>query len=105
MPRSSTGPAKTDSPAPTPILAALNALRAQLATETTFQDISSSLAELESLKLSKFDLIVHIERWRAVNDLSVLNLEDDDLFEENCLEALDLLHKSDPELHSTINAR
>jgi len=74
---------------PTSIPSALDALRAQLATPAELSDIECSLDGLLALGLSEFDLVVHIERLRATNDATA----EDELTEENCLEALDLLYK------------
>ena len=79
----------TSPPEPS-ILEALDALREQLATKVELDEIACSLSALEGLGLSKFDLVVHIERLRATNDAT----EQDGLIEENSLEALDLLYVS-----------
>ena len=73
-----------------PIETALDALRAQLSTKVSLPEIAISLDELERLGLSKFDLVVHIERLRATNDAT----KQDELTEDNCLEALDILYMS-----------
>lgn len=63
-------------------------LRRQIASrDTTDEDIFLSLRALQRLGLSSADLRVHIERIRAANDMTT----DNDVVEENCLLALDMI--------------
>src|ERR1700722_11075152 len=55
--------------------------------DTTDEDIFLPLRALQRLGLSSADLMVHIERIRDANDVTI----DHDVVEENCLLALDMI--------------
>jgi hypothetical protein len=65
---------------------ALQQFRSLLEEDLLFSQ-NEELTKLLALGLSPRDLEVHIERWRAVNDVST----NSEIFEDNCLEALDAL--------------
>jgi aryl carrier-like protein len=73
----------------------LNDLYLKLGAETSYQSIDQCLNELGQCGLNAVDIIIHVERWRARAEA----LENkDQLFEENCLEALDILQHALPDI-------
>jgi hypothetical protein len=75
----------------------LDALRTRLHEPVDGADVSTALEDLLARRLSAFDIVIHLERWRAVNDATAK----DQLFEDNCLEALDWLYSTNlPNTHA-----
>lgn len=66
----------------------LRELREEL--HTIDVDFVPAIKRLLEERLPAFDLVVHLERWRAINDAT----DDSELFDENCLLALDYLYRT-----------
>lgn len=76
------------------IPSAMDLLKSQLRTAADADDLALPLRALQFRGLSKTDLVVHLERLRAANEV----LDRDEQFEENCLLALDIVNGSAPGL-------
>jgi hypothetical protein len=68
---------------------AVDELDRRLHSDATPQDLFQVLRTLQRLGMSKQDLTVHIERIRAINDVTV----NSSVLEENALVALDIVHE------------
>jgi hypothetical protein len=80
---------------------ALDVLSQQLVADNEAANIAVPLRALQLRGLSKLDLVVHIERLRARGPRSQ---DSADLFDENCLLALDIVHGTVPHLGLEWNA-
>jgi hypothetical protein len=71
----------------TSIISLLQSLERELHGGASPQEVARLLRGLQDAGLSQTDLAVHVERWRAVNEVG----EDDEDFEEACQCALDII--------------
>ncbi len=71
---------------------AMNSLDRRLSEDISPEDLIQVLRLLQHLGLSKEDLLLHVERIRAINDVQEYN----ELLDDNCMMALDIIYGTGP---------